>query len=105
MFALPSPPAAFSPLMLIVSLGLAAVIAFVVFRVVESPRRGSSPPTVQGTSDARKCRYCRRGEALLREESVRLEGEELVGVRCYVCSNCGLPQWWVERRGISPHVR
>jgi hypothetical protein len=105
MFALPNPPVAFSPLVVTVSFGLAAVVAFVVFRVAASQRWRSSPPSDQAESDARKCRYCRRGEALLREETVRLEGEELVGVRCYVCSNCGLPQWWVERRGIIPHVR
>jgi hypothetical protein len=105
MFALPNPPVAFSPLLVTVSFGLAAVIAFVVFRVAASQSRRFVSPHVQPTSDARKCRYCRRGEALLREETVRLEGEDLVGVRCFVCSSCGLPQWWVERRGISPHVR
>ena len=105
MFALPNPPVAFSPLVVTVSFGLAVVIAFVVLRVAASQRPGSPPPNIPEASDARKCRYCRRGEALLREESVRLEGDDLVGVRCYVCSSCGLPQWWVERRGISPHVR
>ena len=105
MFALPNPPVAFSPLIVTVSFGLAAVVAFVVFRVVAAQHQETLPPNVPAASDARKCRYCRRGEALLREETVRLEGEDLVGVRCYVCSSCGLPQWWVERRGISPRVR
>lgn len=105
MFALPHPSLAYLPGILAVSFGLAALIAFVVFRVAASQRRGISPSHTHAASDARKCRYCRRGEAVLREETFRLEGEDLVGIRCYVCPSCGLPQWWVERRGISPHVR
>lgn len=104
MFALPNPPALLSPLFLTVSIGVVLAIVFMVFRVVASRERASSPPQ-HVASDARKCQYCRRGEAILREETVRLDGDDLVDVKCYVCSNCGLPQWWIERRGISPHVR
>jgi hypothetical protein len=104
MFALPNPPALLSPLLLTVSIGIILAIVFMVFRVVASRESAPSPPQ-HVPSDARKCQYCRRGEAILREETVRLDGDDLVDVKCYVCSNCGLPQWWIERRGISPHVR
>jgi hypothetical protein len=105
MFALPNPSVALSPVIVTVSIGLAVAIAFTVFRAVMSCHPNSKSPGPHAASDARKCRYCRRGEAVLREETVRLDGEDLVGVRCYVCSSCGLPQWWIERRGISPRVR
>jgi hypothetical protein len=104
MFALPSPPPSITPLLLTVAFGLAIAIAFIVIRVVTSREESNSPSNQRAESDARKCRYCRRGSAALREESVRLDGDDLVDVRCYVCSNCGLPQWWIERRGIHPHV-
>jgi hypothetical protein len=105
MFALPDPSVTLSPLIVTVTIGLAVVIAFSVFRFLMSRPSVSTSPDSHAASDAQKCRYCRRGEAVLREDTVRLDGEDLVGVRCYVCSSCGLPQWWVERRGISPRVR
>lgn len=104
MFALPNLSIGLSTLTFI-AIGLAAVIAFVIFRFAVTRSHEDSNPGAQSGSDARKCKYCRRGVAVLREETVRLDGEDLVGVRCYVCGGCGLPQWWVERRGISPHVR
>lgn len=105
MFALPDPPALLSPMILAVSIGLIVAIAFLLLRLVASRRAGASSPDPHMSEDARRCQYCRRGEALLREETVRLDGDDLVDVRCYVCANCGLPQWWIQRRGISPHVR
>ena len=106
MFALPNPPVLLSPMILATSIGLIVVIAFLLLRVaVVSRRARNAVPDGQTTQDARKCQYCRRGEATLREETVRLDGDDLVDVRCYVCSSCGLPQWWIQRRGISPHVR
>ncbi len=104
MFALPNLSIGLVPL-IVAAIGLAAMIAFAVFRTVAARHHEPSHPDAQPGSDARKCTYCRRGVAMLREETVRLVGEDLVGVRCYVCTRCGLPQWWVERRGISPHVR
>jgi hypothetical protein len=105
MFALPNPPALFSPLALTITIGLIVAIAFLLLRVaVLSRRAGTALPEGQTQDDARKCQYCRRGEATLREETVRLDGDDLVDVRCYVCSSCGLPQWWIQRRGVSPHV-
>jgi hypothetical protein len=105
MFALPNPPVLISPMILTVTIGLIIAIAFLLLRVaVVSRRAGSAPPDGHASDDARKCQYCRRGEATLREETVRLDGDDLVDVRCYVCSSCGLPQWWIQRRGISPHV-
>ena len=105
MFALPNPSVALSPIIVTVSIGLAVAVAFTVFRALTAHSHGASSQDTPEQPDARKCRYCRRGTAMLREESVRLDGEDLIGVRCYVCSSCGLPQWLVERRGISPHVR
>jgi hypothetical protein len=104
MFALPSPPSLLSPWILIISVGLTVAIAFIVIHVVATREETASPANQHTDSNARKCQYCSRGEAQLREETVRLDGDDLVDVRCYVCSSCGLPQWWVERRGISPHV-
>ena len=104
MFALPNLSIGLLPL-IVVAIGLAAMVAFSVFRTVVTRFREPSHPDSQGGPDVRKCKYCRRGVAMLREETVRLDGDDLVDVRCYVCTGCGLPQWWVERRGISPHVR
>jgi hypothetical protein len=106
MFALPHPPALFPSPLLLVALGALLVAAgllalnFAVFR-----RQGAPSPAITMDAETRKCRYCRRGDAVLREESVRLEGDDLVDVRCYVCAGCGLPQWWIGRRAITPHVR
>lgn len=105
MFALPNPPLTVLAFVLSVSVGLIVVITFIVMNTVSRRRREHSTGDTLGASETRKCRYCRRGEAELRDETVRLDGEDLVGVRCYACSHCGLPQWVVERRGISPHVR
>jgi hypothetical protein len=104
MFALSSPLPSFSPVELTVAFGLAIAIAFIVMRVVTSREQSHSPSHQREVSEERKCRYCRRGSAVLREETVRLDGDDLVDVRCYVCTSCGLPQWSVERRGIRPHV-
>lgn len=45
----------------------------------------------------RRCRYCFLGWARVCEERARVEGDDLVEVRCFVCRSCGLPQWTVER--------
>jgi hypothetical protein len=64
------------------------------------------PPEHEGAETSRRhCCYCRRGAAVLREESVRFDGDDVVDVRCYVCTGCGLPQWWVGRRHLAPRVR
>jgi hypothetical protein len=104
MFALPSPPTFFLPLELTVAFGLAIAVAVMVMRVVTSRERSNSAANQREQPEVRKCRYCRRGSAALREETVRLDGDDLVDVRCYVCASCELPQWSVERRGIRPHV-
>lgn len=105
MFALPNPSALLPLLILTVSIGFAIAIAYIVIHVVASRRQTVSTSDSHLESDTRKCQYCRRSAAALREETVRRDGDDLIDVRCYVCSNCGLPQWWLERRGISPHVR
>lgn len=51
-------------------------------------------------SDLRPCRYCFLGRAHLHEESVRVDGDDLVEVRCWVCRSCGLPQWTVARTAV-----
>jgi hypothetical protein len=61
--------------------------------------------TVHTPSDGverRRCRYCKFGKAHLHEETARVEGDDLVEVRCFVCRSCGLPQWIVLR---SPVLR
>lgn len=50
--------------------------------------------------ERRGCRYCLFGCARLREEHTRVEGDDLVEVRCWVCASCGLPQWTVARTAV-----
>jgi hypothetical protein len=52
----------------------------------------------------RHCRYCRKGEAYLHDESVKYEDHDRVTVRCYVCSSCGLPQWFVQREPVTRYA-
>lgn len=104
MYALPQPPSQPAALYLIAALGVIVILAFTAVRFGAFRRQAVSPVEESDAAATRKCAYCRRGEAALREETVRLDGDDLVEVRCYVCALCGLPQWWVERRGISPHV-
>jgi hypothetical protein len=46
------------------------------------------------------CRYCYFGRAYAREESVRVEDDDLVEVTCFVCRTCSLPQWRVQRSPV-----
>jgi hypothetical protein len=55
----------------------------------------------EGPNRRRRCRYCYWGQAELTEETVRLDGDHLVDVRCFVCGSCGLPQWWVDRTPVT----
>ena len=56
--------------------------------------------TAGGVAAMRHCRYCHWGKAFMKEETARVEGDDLVEVRCYVCTSCGLPQWSVERSPV-----
>lgn len=82
-----------------------AILSIVLIRTYTADWRRTVPDLPVDESARRRCRYCRRGTAVLREERVRLEGDDVVDVRCYVCIGCGLPQWWVERRHLAPGVR
>ena len=65
-------------------------------------RFSSRLPFVRSAVDVetRHCRYCYFGRAMLRDESARVEVDELVEVKCFVCSTCGLPQWSVMRSAV-----
>ena len=102
MLALPFPPASIIPVVVFAAIGCIMFAALAVTRYTESRRNAGSLSPDQETVNARKCRYCRRGESLLREESVRMDGDDLIDVRFYVCSHCGLPQWLVDRHGVTP---
>lgn len=52
----------------------------------------------------RHCQYCRWGDAVLHEESVKYEDQDRVTVRCYVCNSCGLPQWFVHRTSVTHYA-
>lgn len=52
----------------------------------------------------RRCRYCALGYARLSEEKIRCEGDSLVEVRTFVCANCGLPQWTIQRTPLAEWV-
>ena len=45
----------------------------------------------------RACRYCFFGRAQLLEQSAHVEGDDLVEVKLFACTSCGLPQWSVSR--------
>jgi hypothetical protein len=53
---------------------------------------------------SRKCRYCFFGRARLAEQTARVEADDLVHVRCWVCSSCGLPHWTVTRSPVLKPV-
>jgi uncharacterized protein with PIN domain len=53
----------------------------------------------------RRCRYCLMGRARLTEQTVRIEADDLVTVRCWACSSCGLPHWTVTRSPVLKPVR
>lgn len=94
-----------APIAWLVLLGFVAAVSFMMYRLLlarDEPSRSAEDSTDVARKD---CRYCRRGTAILREETVRFEGDDMIDVRCYVCSGCGLPQWWVGRRRLAPRVR
>lgn len=53
---------------------------------------------------SQRCRYCVLGYSRLSEEKIRCEGNDLVEVRTFVCANCGLPQWTVDRTPLVEWV-
>jgi hypothetical protein len=52
----------------------------------------------------RKCRYCLLGRARLTEQTARVEADDLVTLRCWVCGSCGLPHWTVTRSPVLKPV-
>lgn len=54
-------------------------------------------PLPEDHAGTRRCQYCRVGEALLLDEVIRVESGEMVETKCFVCAECGLPQWVVTR--------
>ncbi len=82
------------------------VIAASMFAVRRGAVHWRTPhPTDASTGgNSRPCRYCRGGVAVLVEESIRLDGNAFVNVACYACTECGLPQWSVDRKPSSPRV-
>jgi hypothetical protein len=67
-------------------------------------RRGGTGVEAERDDNTRACRYCRGGIAVLVEETIRLDGDELINVSCFACNQCGLPQWSVDRKVSSPRV-
>jgi hypothetical protein len=79
-----------------VLIGVAVLGRYVLLRVEERRHRGADGLKRM----ARHCRYCFFGRARLSGETVRIEDDDLVEVRCFVCSSCGLPQWTVHRSPV-----
>jgi hypothetical protein len=76
--------------------GLVGAAAFGCFQtLLEARQHRADHQHLSGSF--RHCRYCRWGNAVLHEESVRFEDRDRVTVRCYFCHSCGLPQWFVRR--------
>jgi hypothetical protein len=79
-----------------VSFCVGCVLGFFLYRIrARSESRAGISPDRQRY--CRACQYCRTGEALLVDETIRVESGELVETKCYVCASCGLPQWLVTR--------
>jgi hypothetical protein len=92
------------PLLIVASAGVTGV-ALVWFLGTRACRKfGYTVPFLSHDEpiEHRHCRYCFLGRAHLHDESLRLEGDDLVEVKCFVCKACGLPQWSVAR---SPVLR
>lgn len=85
---------------LIIAAGLIGTLG--VLAVHLQARVGSWRPFSPSSDDAssRHCRYCCFGRSSLRGESVRVEGDDLIEVKCYVCRSCGLPHWTVDRSPV-----
>lgn len=79
---------------------IAFVGSYVWFRFQESRRERIDPLGMT----KRHCCYCRWGEARLVEESTKFDGEDIVDVRCFACTRCGLPYWMVNRSPVFPHI-
>ena len=52
----------------------------------------------------RRCRYCVLGRARMTEQTARIEADDLITTRCWVCSACGLPHWTVTRSPVLKPV-
>jgi hypothetical protein len=48
----------------------------------------------------RRCQYCHEREAVLFDETIRVQAGEMVETKCFVCGKCGLPQWVVTRSKV-----
>ena len=92
-------PAHFGGLFLFTFLtgGLVSASLFGTWRCLAPLRGAVRAPWAMSDEGARRCRYCRLGRAFLHEEKVRVEDDDLVEVRLFVCGTCGLPTWSVER--------
>lgn len=98
-------PLPISPMLvyIFVAAGGAVILASLVLLVRETYYLAASlwfPRAAMPHHERKACRYCRLGRATLSDESVRVEGDDLVEVRCFVCCSCGLPQWTVIRTPV-----
>lgn len=67
--------------------------------------RGDSLTYADDFGEHRRCCYCHKDEAQLCEESMMVEGHDLVETRLYACSHCGFPQWIVTRTPVVQSTR
>jgi hypothetical protein len=84
---------------------LAVYLGFMCYVLWRSRRGIESSPPRQSSGPRRRCRYCLFGVARLRDQTVRSEGNSLIRTRCFVCRQCGLPHWTVERSPLTERVR
>jgi hypothetical protein len=75
--------------------GLIGAAVFGCFQTILEARQHRGDAYFSGPF--RHCRYCRWGNAVLHQESIKFEERDRVTVRCYFCHSCGLPQWFVQR--------
>jgi len=80
-------------------LALAFVVGRGLLAVVSAHRAGGRVKVAK-----RRCKYCLFGRALMTEQKVHIEQDDLVSVRCWACTSCGLPHWTVRRSPVLKPV-
>lgn len=95
----------FDPTFLSLSAGVAVAGLLIGFVVLLSYHVcAADHPPAEADYAPRRCRYCHWGSADMIEESMQVDGEDIVAVRLYGCRRCGMPQWFLDRTPVLRHV-
>src|SRR3954467_13991766 len=80
------------------------VLVLIIAYLTSRTRKGTisnQSETGRARTATRPCCYCTSRSARLLNEAIRVESDELVETRCFVCDRCGLPQWHVTRTRVA----